>query len=63
MDSNVYVRNTKIYNYNNENVFNPSQKYKEGLDIDIKSDEKIYDEIRNLLIDMNLDKKNIGKKE
>ncbi len=62
MNNDVYIRNTKIYNYDNSTMFNPSEKYPEGLDIKIKSDKKIYDEIRNLFIDMEFDKKNIGKK-
>ncbi len=62
MNKDVYIRDTEIYHYNNEIIFNPSKKYPEGLNFDIKSDAKIYEEIRNLFIDMNLDKENIGKK-
>lgn len=61
MKNNVYIKDTKINKYNN-NIFNPSTKYPEGLNINIKSDELIYDNVRNLLISMNLDYKNIGKK-
>lgn len=60
MNSNVYIIDTKIDSYNNNKIFNPSNKYLEGININIKSDEKIYDEIRNLFITMKLDKKNIG---
>ncbi len=62
MNSDVYIKDTKIFKYNNSLNFNPRKKYPEGLDIEIKSDELIYEEIRNLFIKMNLDKKNIGKK-
>ena len=57
MKNDVYIKNTNIYEYNNSTFFNPALKYKEGLDLNIKSDEKIYREFRNLLIEMNLDKK------
>ena len=60
MKNDVYIKNTNIYEYNNSTFFNPALKYKEGLDLNIKSDEKIYREFRNLLIEMNLDKKNIN---
>ncbi len=63
MNNNVYLKNTKLSRYENSIIFNPSSRYKEGLNINIESDEKIYNEFRNLLIDMKLDSKNIGTKE
>lgn len=63
MNNDVYIRQTKIFNYDNNSYFNPSEMYPEGLNISIKSDYRIYNEVRNLLIDMKLDKSNIGKKE
>lgn len=62
MKNDVFIVDTGYFEYNNENVFNPSTIYPEGLNIDIKSDKKIYDNIRNILINMQLDKNNIGKK-
>ena len=62
MNNNVYIKQTNIYHYDNSKIFNPSKKYPEGLNMNIKSDEKIYDEIRNLFIEMGLDKNNIGSK-
>lgn len=62
MNNDVFIKQTNIFNYENDELFNPSTKYPEGLNLDIKSDPRIYDEVRNLLIEMNLDKKNIGKK-
>ena len=61
MNNNVYINQTNIFSYDNNKYFNPSKKYPEGLNISIKSDEKIYHEVRNLLIDMKLDYKHIGK--
>ena len=61
MNNNVYINQTNIFSYDNNKYFNPSKKYPEGININIKSDEKIYDEVRKLLIDMKLDYKNIGK--
>ena len=61
-NNDVYVVDTKIYKYSNDNVFNPSTVYPEGLNIDIKSDSNIYDCVRRLFIQMGLDKGNIGKK-
>lgn len=60
MNNDVYILDSNIYEYNNEKYFNPSKKYQEGLDISIKSDEKIYDKVRQLFILMKLDEKNIG---
>ncbi len=60
MKDNVYIVNSEIYKYDNSNIFNPKSMYLEGLDINIKSDSKIYESIRNLLIFMELDKENIG---
>lgn len=62
MNNNVYIKQTNVFEYNNDFAFNPSKKYPEGLNIDIKSDERIYDIIRDLFVEMNLDKENIGKK-
>lgn len=61
-NNDVYVVDTKIYKYSNDNIFNPSTVYPEGLNIDIKSDSNIYDCVRRLFIQMGLDKENIGKK-
>lgn len=61
MNKDVYILDTNIYEYNNSTYFNPSTKYKEALDIAIKSDERIYDKVRNLFILMKLDEANIGK--
>ena len=61
-NNDVYVVDTKIYKYSNDNIFNPSTVYPEGLNIDIKSDSNIYDCVRRLFIQMGLDKGNIGKK-
>ena len=63
MNKNIYIRDTKIYDYNNAEEFNPATKYPEGLNLSIKSDKRIYDEIRKLLIDMDFDTKNIGTRE
>lgn len=60
MNNDVYVSETNIYEYNNATYFNPSKKYCEALDISIRSDEKIYDEVRNLFISMKLDEERIG---
>ena len=61
MKNNVYIIDTNIFEYKNIS-FNPSEKYPEGLNLEVNSDEKIYDNIRKLFITMELDKKNIGKK-
>lgn len=55
----VYIKNT-IDTYNNKK-FNPSLKYSElsNIDINIDSDERIYEDIRKLLKQMQLDKENI----
>lgn len=63
MKNDVYVKDTNIYEYNNNNYFNPATCFKEGININIKSDSKIYKEFRDLLIEMKLDSKNINKKE
>ena len=60
MKNNVYLLDCEIYDYKKEK-FNPSKVYKEGLNIEIESSPIIYDKVRNLLIDMRLDKQNIGK--
>lgn len=59
--NNIYFRKTKIYHYNNE-FFNPSKLYPEGINIELSSDKEIYNEIRALFYDMGLDKNNYGKK-
>lgn len=61
MNDNIYIINTKKI-YDNNKYFNPSKKYVEGLNINIKSDEEIYDSVRKLFIEMELDKENIGQK-
>ena len=61
-NNDVFIQNAKIFEYNNKNNFNPSLIYPEGINLDIKSDDAIYDNIRNLFILMELDKKNIGLK-
>lgn len=58
----VYIANTGLYEYHNEKTFNASRRYLEALDIDVKSDELVYKSIRQLLLDMKLDEKNINKK-
>lgn len=58
----VFIKDTKIYEYQSEN-FNPSTIYAEGLDISLKSDKRIYDQVRNILCEMGLDKENYGTKE
>lgn len=60
--NNVYIINADTYEYNNKNTFNPSNKYKEGLNIRIKSDQVVYDKVRQLFVDMKLDYKNINTK-
>ena len=40
-NNDVYVVDTKIYKYSNDNIFNPSTVYPEGLNIDIKSDIRL----------------------
>lgn len=63
MKSDVFIQDTNIFEYDNSTIFNPSSVYPEGLNIDIKSDKNIYDNMRNLFINMKLDKKNIGTKD
>lgn len=58
----VFIKDVKIYEYQVEN-FNPSKIYPEGIDISLKSDSKIYDQVRTILHDMGLDKKNYGSKD
>ncbi len=60
MNNDVYIKNT-VDNYKNEE-FNPSELYEElkDININIKSDKTIYDDFRQLLINMKLDEKNIG---
>lgn len=62
MNDSVFIKNSKT-NYNNSLNFNPSTKYLEGLNLSIKSDQDIYDDIRTLFIEMELDKKNINTKK
>lgn len=61
-NNDVFIKQTNIFNYDNSKVFNPSKVYPEGLDNNIKSDSKIYSEVRSLLYEMGLDKKNFGSK-
>ncbi len=63
MEKNVYLEQTDIFAYNNTKKFNPSHKWPEALNLNIKSDEKVYESIRNLLYQMGLDKENFGTKE
>ncbi len=63
MKNEVYVVDTQKYEYDNSKYFNPKKYYLEGLDIDIKSDAEIYDNVRKLFMSMNLDKNNIGTKD
>lgn len=63
MQNDVYIKNAKIYSYDNSREFNPSEKYAEAINLSIKSDPKVYNAVRELLMSMNLDKKNIGTKE
>lgn len=58
---NVYIKNTTDQ-YKNE-AFNPSKMYGElhNIDIDISSDKLVYNDIRELFIEMQLDEGNIGK--
>lgn len=63
IDSNdVFIRNDIKTKYNNIKNFNPGNFYPEfdNWNIKIESDYVVYDEIRNLLLDMKLDEKNIG---
>ena len=62
MKNNVYIQDVEKYEYNNEKYFNPSTIYPEGLDISVKSDPILYDNMRKIFINMNLDSKNIGTK-
>lgn len=62
IENNVFIQDANIFSYDNSKVFNPADFYPEGLNLNIKSDKLIYDNIRNLFISMNLDKKNIGTK-
>ena len=63
LDNNVYMIATNYYKYDNSKIFNPSKRYLEGVNLDIKSDEKVYDLVRNLFIEMNLDSEHIGTKD
>lgn len=62
MKDNVYIINANYFDYNDNEYFNPSKVYLEGLNLDIKSDKIIYDNVRKIFLSMNLDKDNIGKK-
>lgn len=56
----VYIKKTKdSYDYE---MFMPSDLYPEGLCVNLHSDQEIYNDIRELLAEMGLDKKNFGKK-
>ena len=46
MKNNVYIQDVEKYEYNNEKYFNPSTIYPEGLDISVKSDPILYDNMR-----------------
>ena len=56
----VYIKNT-IDTYCNKK-FNPASKYCElkAIKIEIESDETIYNDVRQLFLDMKFDKENIG---
>lgn len=62
MKNDVYIQNLQKYKYNNTKYFNPATIYPEGLDLMIKSDPIIYDNVRQMLINMKFDFKNIGTK-
>lgn len=57
----VYIVDCKHSEYYSE-IFNPSDLYPEGIDVNIKSDKVIYNNFRNLLHEMKLDNKNFGTK-
>lgn len=61
MKNSVYIKKT-CKKYNNKEKFNPSERYKEGLNVLIQSDSKIYDDMRQLFINMGFDRENIGTK-
>lgn len=60
INQNVFIQKTSLKKYNNSRLFNPSEEFKEALDLDIKSDPKVYREVRNLLIHVGLDKRHQG---
>lgn len=62
MNEDVYIYDCNFYDYDNSQEFCPSDKYKEfkNNNLKIKSDPRVFDCVRNLLINMELDKKNIG---
>lgn len=59
MKNDVYIKNAKKYNYDNS-FYNPSRDYPEAIDIRIRSDKDIYRKMRDLFIEMQLDKNNIN---
>lgn len=58
----VFIKDVKIYAYKQED-FNPSKVYPEGLNITLKSDKNIYDQVRNMLYDMGLDQNHYNTAE
>lgn len=62
MNKNVFIEKTDLKEYDNSRIFNPSKKFKEAIDLGIKSDPDIYTEVRRLFLNMGLDKKNQGTK-
>lgn len=63
LNQNVFIEKTNLKRYDNSKNFNPAKKFKEALDLNIKSDPDVYDGVRNLLLCMGLDKKNQGTKK
>ena len=62
-NQNVFIRKTNLKKYNNSKFFNPSKEFAEALNLDVKSDPKVYEGVRNLLLEMGFDKKNQGTKK
>lgn len=59
----VFIQKTDLKEYNNSTIFNPAREFEEAIDLDVKSDGAVYNGVRNLLLNMGLDKKNQGTKK
>ncbi|MEG1009465.1 MAG: DUF362 domain-containing protein [Clostridia bacterium] len=65
MESKVYIKDLELYEYDNKKKFAVNKIYSElnSINLNLCSDKKIYDGVRDLLIDMGFDKKNVGTKK
>lgn len=63
MSQDVYIQKGDLKEYDNSSFFNPSNSFKEALSMNVKSDPSVYAEVRSLLLNMGLDKKNQGTKK